>query len=86
MLVVSYLVCPCHLPVTMTLLGFAFGGTAVGSALAGNAGVVGVVLGAVYAFVLWRAFRSLRRARRLAGPGGRIDCSGDRCEVVPQGR
>ncbi len=82
-LIVSYTLCPCHLPVTMTLLGFLLGGSAVGTVVGGNSLAVGVVLGVLYAVVLWRGFRSLRRAKRLAGPGGRIDCSGETCEVVP---
>lgn len=67
----------------MTLLGFLLGGTALGTAVSGNSIAVGVVLGGLYGLVLWRGFRSLRRAKRLAGPGGHIDCSGSSCEVVP---
>jgi hypothetical protein len=86
-LVVSYLLCPCHLPVSMALLGAAFGGTAVGAAVTGNAWRTGLVLGALYVLALWRGFRSLRRAKARLAPGERLDCSGPdaTCEVVPAG-
>jgi hypothetical protein len=78
LLVVSYVLCPCHLPVTMTLLGAAFGGTAAGAYLTADAWRLGILLGLAYALVLWRAFRHLRRAKALAG-GGPIVCTPDGC-------
>jgi hypothetical protein len=81
-LVLSYVLCPCHLPITLTLLGLAFGGTALGSIIAGNAGWVAVVMVALYAAVLARGFTHLRRAKRLLAPGQRLSCTPDACEIV----
>ena len=81
-LVLSYVLCPCHLPVTLALLGVAFGGTAFGSIVAGNAGWVAAVMVALYAAVLARGFTHLRRAKRLLAPGQRLSCTPDACEIV----
>lgn len=82
-LIVSYFLCPCHLPITLALLGAAFGGTAFGAALAGNAIGVGVVMTGGYAVVLWRGFRQIRRAKRIEASGGTISCTRDGCAVTP---
>lgn len=74
-LFVSYFLCPCHVPITLTLLGALLGGTAIGAALTGNALRVGIVLTTLYAIVLWRGFRQIRRAKQIEAAGGRIDCT-----------
>ena len=82
-LFVSYFLCPCHIPITLGLLGVAFGGTAVGAALTGNALRVGIALTMLYALVLWRGFRQIRRAKRIEAAGGTLACTPDGCEVTP---
>lgn len=81
-LVVSYFFCPCHLPLTLALLGAAFGGTAFGAALTGNAFRVGAALTTVYAVVLWRGFRQIRRAKRIEASGGTVMCAPRGCVVA----
>lgn len=78
-LVLSYLLCPCHLPVSLALLGAAFGGTALGSFLTTNSWRTGTILGVLYAAALWRGFTHLRRAKAVAG--GALDCSDGVCRV-----
>lgn len=80
-LILSYVLCPCHLPVTLGLLALAFGGTAVGTVVVGHAGWVAIVLTTLYAAVLWRGFRRIRAAKRLAAAGVDIDCSTGTCTV-----
>lgn len=58
-LVGSALVCPCHLPVTLALLGTALGGTAMGALLHRHIVPAGLVIGAVWLFVTWRGLRLL---------------------------
>ena len=82
-LFVSYFLCPCHIPLTMALLGVLFGGTALGAALAGNAFRVGAVLVVAYSVVLWRGFRQIRLANRIEAGGGTISCTPDRCTISP---
>lgn len=79
----SYFLCPCHIPITLGLFGVAFGGTAVGAALTGNALRVRTVLTMLYALVLWRGFRQIRRAKRIETAGGTLACTPDGCEVTP---
>jgi len=80
---VSYFLCPCHLPITLALLGAAFGGTAFGAALTGNGVAVGVVMTGGYGVVLWRGFRQISRAKRIEAAGGTISCTRDGCAVTP---
>ena len=79
---VSYLLCPCHIPITLVLIGSAFGGTAIGAALTGNALRVGIVLTGLYAIVLWRGFRQIRRAKQIEATGGSLTCGPKGCEIT----
>lgn len=81
-LTLSYVFCPCHLPLVLALLGAVFGGTAFGAALTGNVVRVGVGLGILYAFVLWRGFRQIRRAKRIEAAGGTLTCAPAGCTVT----
>jgi hypothetical protein len=82
-LFVSYFLCPCHVPITLALLGAMFGGTAIGASLSGNALRIGIVLTTLYAIVLWRGFRQIRRAKQIEAAGGRLDCTmQEGCEII----
>ena len=82
-LLLSYLLCPCHLPVTLVALGALAGGTAFGAALTGNAFRVGVALTIAYGLAVWRGLRHIRWAKRIEAAGGRVDCAPEGCEIVP---
>ncbi len=84
-LVLSYVLCPCHLPVTLSLAALVFGGSAVGATVAANAGGVAAVLTLAYVVVLWRGFRQLRRAKARLAAGEALRCSADGCAIVPAG-
>jgi hypothetical protein len=66
-LVASFLVCPCHLPLTLALAGLLLAGTAAGALLQSHPVAAGVVVTAVWAAGTWRGFYLLRAARRFAG-------------------
>lgn len=85
-LALSYLLCPCHLPVTLSLAGLAFGGTALGTMIAGHAIWVGAALTGAYALVLWRGFHQLRRSKQALADGESLRCSASGCEIVPADR
>ncbi len=74
-LMVSFIFCPCHLPVTMSVLGVVFGGSAFGALVGRNTIGVGVVFGAIYAILLAIGFRHLRAATKD------IDCSAGECTL-----
>lgn len=81
-LALSYLFCPCHIPITLGLLGAALGGTAVGTAVAGSSIRLGVVLTALYGLVLWRGFRQIRIAKHLESAGEVIVCRPNGCVLA----
>lgn len=74
-LVVSFLFCPCHLPVVMAALGVLFGGSAFGALVGRNTLGVGIVFGTIYAVFLAIGFRHLRIATKD------IDCGGGECTL-----
>ncbi len=78
-LVVSYVLCPCHLPVTMALVAAAAGGTAVGAALTASMWRLGLLMAALYGVALWRGFHHLRWAKASVQAGE--SCSTRWCET-----
>ncbi|MGH1506204.1 MAG: hypothetical protein ACRBI6_21825 [Acidimicrobiales bacterium] len=72
----SFVICPCHLPLTLALVGATLGGTALGALVVDNALETGIVLGLLYAAGLTVGFRRLLEARRR---GAR--CGPDGCRV-----
>jgi hypothetical protein len=63
-LVASFLACPCHLPITLAVLGAVLGGTAVGVALREHTLVAGVLIAAVWVAGTGRGLLLVRRAER----------------------
>ncbi|MDE0805559.1 MAG: hypothetical protein OSA99_19840 [Acidimicrobiales bacterium] len=80
-LVLSYLLCPCHIPITLALIGAVLGGSALGAVLTGNAVRVAVVLTSLYGVVLWRGFRQIRIAKRLEASGRTLICTPTGCDA-----
>ena len=60
----SFLLCPCHLPVTLTVIGLVAGGTALGSFVHGHAIVVGLTTTSLWFAGTWRGFRLVRAANK----------------------
>lgn len=81
-LLVSYVFCPCHIPLTLGVLGALLGGSAFGAAITGNAVRVGLALTVVYAAVLWRGFRAIGRAKGIEAAGGVLACTPQGCEIT----
>lgn len=65
-LVVSFLFCPCHLPITLWLAGFLLAGTALGAAMHRHPVVAGAVVTLAWVAGTWRGFRLLRLAHTRA--------------------
>lgn len=78
-LVLSYVLCPCHLPVTMALLVTLAGGTAVGAAMTESMWRLGAVMAGLYGLALWRGFHHLRRAKAAVQPDRA--CSTRWCDI-----
>ena len=65
----SFVLCPCHLPLTLTLLGTLAGGTAFGALLHRQIVLAGVVITTVWVFGMWRGLRLLRQPAACPVPG-----------------
>ena len=63
-LVASFLACPCHLPITLAVLGTVLGGTAAGVALREHTVVAGLLIAAVWVAGTARGLLLVRRAER----------------------
>ena len=69
-LAVSFLFCPCHLPLTLGLLAGVFGGTALGALLRDHVWVAGTVIAATWLAGTARGLVWIRRAER-----GEVSCA-----------
>lgn len=63
-LIVSFLACPCHLPLTLGALGVVLGGTAVGALLRDHMVLAGVVIASAWLLGTARGLWLIRRAQR----------------------
>ena len=62
----SFLICPCHLPLTMWLAATVLAGTAAGALLTSHPYAAGALITAAWAAGTWRGVRYFRAARRYA--------------------
>jgi hypothetical protein len=68
-------ICPCHLPLTLALLGTALGGTAGGVFLREHVWLAGSVITLVWAALTWRGLWLVRKGRSCPVPGrGGLGC------------
>lgn len=65
----ALLLCPCHLPLTLWLLGTLFYGTVAGALLHEHPYVAGSVITAIWFAATWQAVRLLRATERCAVGG-----------------
>ncbi len=63
-LALSFLACPCHLPLTLVLLATALGGTAVGTLLRDHGWVAGAIIAAAWLVGTGRGLLLVRRGQR----------------------
>jgi hypothetical protein len=63
----SFAICPCHLPLTLALLGTVLGGTALGALLHQHLVIAGLVIAGVWVWGTWRGL-GLLQARGAACP------------------
>lgn len=66
----SFVLCPCHLPLTLAVVAGLLGGTALGAALADHVWLAGAVIAATWAAGTARGFQLIRRADR-----GELTCA-----------
>ena len=76
-LVLSFLACPCHLPLTLGFLAVVLGGTALGALVRDHAVVAGVIVTAVWVAGTGRGLWLVRQAEHTGG-GCRVEPTGTR--------
>jgi len=60
----GFILCPCHLPLTLAALGAALAGTAVGAMLRDQVVASGLTISTAWALATWRGVWLMRSARR----------------------
>jgi mercuric ion transport protein len=53
----AFVICPCHLPITLALLAALLGGTAAGVAVRSHPFVAGGIITATWAAATWHGFK-----------------------------
>ena len=64
----AFLICPCHLPLTLGLAATLLAGTAAGAALRGHPVLAGTIMTLAWLAATWRGIQLLRSARTVRGP------------------
>jgi len=59
-LVGSFVICPCHLPITLAVAATVFSGTAVGAVISGHPYIAGIVISLAWLAGTWRGVYYLR--------------------------
>lgn len=62
----AFVFCPCHLPITLMVLGLMLGGTAAGAILRAHPYYAGTVVTVLWVAGTWRGFSLIRSAQRFA--------------------
>ena len=65
----AFLICPCHLPLTLGLAGTALAGTAVGALVSGHPYAAGALISSAWLAATWHGIRQLQSARRSTRAG-----------------
>jgi cytochrome c biogenesis protein CcdA len=66
----AFLICPCHLPVTLAVFATLLSGTAIGALISGHPYIAGAVLTLAWISATWRGIRHVRSARTVAAADG----------------
>ncbi len=61
----AFVFCPCHLPITLSVLALLFGGTAAGVALREHPFVAAAIVTALWVAGTWRGLHLVRAARAV---------------------
>ena len=76
LLVTGFIACPCHLPLTLSFAVVLLGGTAIGSFIAANTGLVYGIAGAYFIFGLGVGWYLWNRKNRAPGRASRLSARG----------
>jgi mercuric ion transport protein len=82
----AFVICPCHLPLTLALLGVVLGGTAAGALLREHVWLAGSIITLVWAALTWRGLWLVRNGRSCPVPGATGSGNGARSVWRPWAR
>src|SRR5258708_14903655 len=57
----AFVICRCHLPLTLALAATLLGGTAAGAALRGHSFIAGTIISVTWLAATWHGFRLMRK-------------------------
>jgi cytochrome c biogenesis protein CcdA len=60
----AFVICPCHLPITLAVFGALLAGTAAGAVFSGHVFVFGAVISLAWLAATWHGFRLMRAGER----------------------
>jgi cytochrome c biogenesis protein CcdA len=64
----AFVICPCHLPLTLWAIAAVLSGTAAGALLHAHIYVAGAVISGAWLAATWRGVRYFRAASRVCDP------------------
>jgi mercuric ion transport protein len=62
----AFVLCPCHLPITLSVLALMLGGTAAGALLSAHPYAAATIVTLLWAAGTWRGFALVRRAKAIS--------------------
>ena len=66
----AFVFCPCHLPITLSVLAMLLGGTATGVALRAHPFIAGTIVTTLWVAGTWRGLALVRSAQKYAASNG----------------
>ena len=66
----AFVFCPCHLPITLSVLALLLGGTAAGALLRAHPYIAGTVVTLLWVAGTWRGLALVRAAQKYAASNG----------------
>ena len=63
----AFVICPCHLPITLAVFGTLLAGTAAGALFRGHLILAGAVISIAWLAATWHGFRLMRAGERARG-------------------
>jgi cytochrome c biogenesis protein CcdA len=67
----AFVICPCHLPITLGVFGALLAGTAVGAVFRGHVFLAGAVISLAWLAATWHGFRLMRAGEQARDAAGR---------------
>ena len=81
----AFVICPCHLPITLGVFGALLAGTAAGAVFRGHLFLTGAVISLAWLAATWHGFRLMRAGERARAGRGSPPASLEAGDVASEG-